>query len=265
MKEFVEYQKKIPYSVLTICNTLTKYARKYVQENNQLNNIHTKERDIILTDIINYIGYMNNCDMALIPKDLHNDKEITEDVPADILLTTLVNNLANYIFKYDLFGKIYLSNPMNKLKNNLNYNDSVLIIINFINYISKTNQFERTFTIRDLYEKYKEQDYNSKMTELKDFLILTDSYNKKLINGETLIFLFQEIAAKHNLKYISNDGKYHYIDSISESIGRSEMFSFDSRKLDNELNALAYAYYKLTPNEMPIITVIKKKIKEMKR
>ena len=46
---------------------------------------------------------------------------------------------------------------MNEVKEKFDANDGATVLLDFINYIAKINDFDRTFTMKDLYAKYQKQ------------------------------------------------------------------------------------------------------------
>ena len=268
-KEFIEFQSengRAPYSASTICFCLTEYAKKYINEKRLLTkNIDINIRDAVLVDVINYMGMVGCIDFALYTKDLYDGKKHNDYVEPQTLITLLVNHLGNYIFKHNLVNSITRNKHMNNVKDIFDINDGILIIIDFINYITEVNKYDRVFTIKDLYEKYKNQHYNLKMQELKEFLESTNEYNEKLLNNESINSIFEQMAKENALKYVDNNGTYHYTDDISIERGNSKMDFIDTRFVDKEIYAMAYAFAKMKNNEQSQIPIIDKKILEMKK
>ena len=241
-KDFIEYKSEsgmVPYSAATICFCLTDYAKKYIKEEHKLiKNIAPEVRDAVLVDAINYLGAVAWCDFGLYTSDLYDNKKHDDYVETQILLTLLQNHYANYIFKQDLVKSVLRNNHMNKCTEEFNINDGVLVIVDFINYIARTNEYDRVFTIGDLYEKYKIQKHNIEMKQLRKFLESTSKYNKRIIDGQSINYIYNKIIDEDKTKDI---------------------------KIDEEFNALAYAFAKLKTNEKSQIPVIDKKILEMKK
>lgn len=268
-KEFVEYHSengKIPYSASTLCFCLTQYARNYIkQERKLIANVDNKVRDAVLVDAINYLGAQAWCDFALYTRDLHDNRIDEEYVDPQALLTVIQNFYANYIFDQNLVESVLRNRHMNECREEFNANDGALVLIDFINYVANVNEYDRTFTIRDLYEKFKIQHHNKEMNQLKKFLESTNGYSEKLANGESIDSIFEEMAKEHNLKYVAEDGTYHYTDVIRNRVGQSKMHSWDAQEVDEEIYAMAYAYAKMKSDEQSQVQVIDKKILEMKK
>ena len=94
---------------------------------------------------------------------------------------------------------------------------------------------------------------------------LTGQYNEELASGKSIYAIFTSMAHKHDLKYVAEDGTYHYSDVIRNRIGQSEMYSWDAQEVDEEIYAMAYAYAKMKSDEQSQVQVIDKKILEMKK
>ena len=268
-KEFIEYQSengKAPYFTSTICYCLTQYARNYIKENHILTkDVDKKIRDAVLVDAINYFGAQNGCDFALYTKDLYENRTDEKEVAPEVLLTIMLYYCANYIFKRDLVESVLRNKHMNECREKFNANDGALVIIDFINYIAKQNEYDRIFTIIDLYEKYKFQLHAQEINDLREFLELTNQYSEKLLNGENIELIFKKMAEKYGLKFVAEDGTYHYTDIIRDRVGQSEMFFWDAEDIDKEIYAISYAYAKLNDNSESQVPIVNKKILEMKK
>ncbi len=269
-KEFIEYHSetgRIPYSASTICFCLTNYAKDYINENHKIiTNINKKVRDAVLVDAINYIGSQGCCDFALYTSDLYNYQEPNVEVDPQCLLTIFTNHIAYYMFNQGIVESVLKNNYMNECTEQFDANDGAIVLLDFINYISKKNDFDRTFTIAELFKKFKVQKHNIEMKILKEFLELTSKYSEKLVNGRSIDAIFDSMAREHNLKYVADDGSYHYTDIISARVGQSQMFSWDAQEVDEEIFAMAYAFEKMNDSQqIPKTEIINKKILEMKK
>lgn len=269
-KEFIEYHSEngtIPYSVSTLCFCLTQYAKDYITENRKItSNIDKKIRDAVLVDAINYLGVQSYCDFALYTQDLYDDKRHEEIVDPQCLLTAVVNHYAYYMFNQGIVESVLRNNHMNECTEQFDANDGAIVLLDFINYISKKNDYDKTFTIREIYEKFKRQRHNGEMNELKKFLELTSKYSLELANGRSIDAIFESMALKHNLKYVAEDGTYHYTDTIRDMVGQSQMYFWDAEEVDEEVYAMAYAYAKMDNDSMQSsqTEIINKKILEMR-
>lgn len=270
-KKFIEYHSengRIPYSASTLCFCLTQYVRNYISSNREnIANIDKDVRDAVLVDAINYLGTFGGCDFALYTKDLYSGRVDDEEVDAQCLLTTIQNFYATYIFQHGIVESVLRNNHMNNCKEEFDANDGAIVILDFINYVSQVNGYDKKFRFMDLYEKFKIQDHNAQMNRLKDFLEKTSKYSEMLATGETIDSIFRNMAIAHNLKNISEDGTYHYTDVISDRVGQSEMFSWDKKEVEEEIYAMAYAYGKMysESKEQPKTEVINQKLLEMKK
>ncbi len=270
-KEFIEYHSengRIPYLASTLCYCLTQYVRNYISSNREIiANIDKNVRDAVLVDAINYLGTHGGCDFALYTKDLYSGKVDDEQVDAQMLLTTVQNYYATYIFQYGMVESVLRNKHMNNCKDEFDVNDGAIVIVDFINYLAQVNGYDRVFTIKDLYEKFKILDHDVEMNRLKKFLEKTSKYSERLASGESIDSIFEDVASEHNLKCISEDGTYHYTDVISHRVGQSEMFSWAKKEVEEEIYAMAYAYAKMSSDikEQPKTAIINKKILEMKK
>lgn len=270
-KEFIEYHSengRIPYSASTLCFCLTQYARNYISSNREISaNIDKNVRDAVLVDAINYLGTFGGCDFALYTKDLYSGRVDDEQVDAQCLLTTVQNFYATYIFQHGMVESVLRNNHMNDCTNEFDANDGAIVIVDFINYLAQVNGYDRKFTIKDLYEKFKIQDHNAEMNRLKKFLEKTSKYSEMLATGETIDSIFKNMAIAHDLKNISEDGTYHYTDVISSRVGQSEMYSWDKKEVEEEIYAMTYAYGKMYSDakEQPQTEIINQKLLEMRK
>ena len=250
-KEFIEYQEKTLHcSTSTVCYCLTNYAKDYIKNDNEkIVNIDTKIRDAILVDAINYLGSQAWCDFGLYTCDLYDNRKRDAYVEPQALLSAITNYYANYIFDEGITKSVLRNNHMNEVKKEFDVNDGAIVLLDFINYIAKINDFDRTFTMKDLYDKYLKLHHKMELKELKRFLELSGNYTQRLQNGETVD---------------------NILDTIKEKNGVSDLEKVSSWQkvlIDDELYVLTYAYAKLddetkleTDNE-----VINAKIKEMSK
>lgn len=270
-KEFIEYHSetgRIPYSASTLCCCLAQYVRNYISSNREIiANIDKDVRDAVLVDAINYLGTYGGCDFALYTEDLYSGRVDDEQVDAQCLLTTVQNFYATYIFQHGMVESVLRNNHMNNCTNEFDANDGAIVIVDFINYLAQVNDYDRKFTIKDLYEKFKTQDHRAEMNRLKEFLEKTSKYSEMLATGETIDSIFKNMSIAYDLKNISEDGTYHYTDVISSRVGQSEMFSWSKRAIETEIYAMAYAYAKMSSDikKHPQTEIINKKILEMKK
>ena len=266
-KEFIEYQsedKKIPYPASSLCLCLTKYAKEYVKENSKItSNIDPKVRDAVLVDAINYLGIQGGCDFALYTEDLYDESKREVEVDPQCLLTAVVNHYAYYIFNQGIVESVLRNNHMNECTEQFDANDGAIVLLDFINYIAKRNDYDRKFTIAEMYEKFKTQCHNNEMRELKKFLELSSKYSDKLAVGVSVDSIFESMASENDLAYIDDDGRYYYTFKLENRL----MYPWDAKKVDEEISAIAYAYEKtdVENKEQPKIDIINKKILEMKK
>lgn len=270
-KEFIEYfniKGTIPYSASTLCFCLTRYAKEYISsDRNLISNIDTKIRDAVLVDFINYLGMNGGIDFALYTYNLYDNRIEDEYVDPQCILTAVPNHCACYIFNEGIVDSVLMNKHMNECTKSFDVNDGIKVLLDFINYIAEKNDFDRIFTINELHEKAQIQNYKKEQNKLKSFLQHVSLYSEKLESGKNIDLIFDEMALKHDLKYISKRGRYYYTDDIKDLVEQSEMFSFDVDDIEKEIYAMAYAYEKTKSDNKtkPKTDIIRKKIREMKK
>ena len=207
-KEFVEYQNErgtIPYPASTLCFRLTKYAQEYILNNRKnISNIDPNVRDAVLTDAINYLGAQGYCDFRLYTKDLYKSEEHTFYVEPDCLITAAFRRFSYYMFNYDMVESVLRNNHMNECREEFDVNDGLTVLLDFVNFITEKNDYDRVFTLNDFYESAKKQEQSFKLRQLKYFLEHTSKYSERLQNQENIDDIFDQMAKNNDLKYISN-------------------------------------------------------------
>lgn len=250
-KEFIEHQEKTLHcSTSTVCYCLTNYAKDYIKNDNEkIANIDTKIRDAVLVDAINYLGSQAWCDFGLYTCDLYDNRKRDAYVEPQALLSAITNYYANYIFDEGITKSVLRNNHMNEVKKEFDVNDGAIVLLDFINYIAKINDFDRTFTMKDLYDKYLKLHHKMELKELKRFLEFSGNYTQRLQRGETVDNILDTIKEKNGVSSLE------------------KVSSWQKVLIDDELYVLTYAYAKLddetkleTDNE-----VINAKIKEMSK
>lgn len=244
-KEFIEYTSdngKMPYKKSDVLLCLTQYAKYYIKEkHNLISDIDSDVRDNSIVDLINYIGSDNWVNFALSTNDLYCNNIINyEQVDPQCLLTIAFNYCSYYTFKIKVTNlkDIYI-------------NDEIKVLIDFLNFISKAHDYDRIFSLKDLYDNFKTIQYKNEMEQLKSFLELTGIYSRKLINGLDIDYLF-------NTECLIDSPKYSL---------RKRINNYTNPKINkNNLYALAYAYEKvnIANKKEPHNKIIMKKISEMK-
>lgn len=158
-------------------------------------------------------------------------------------------------FNEGITKSVLRNNHMNEVKEEFDANDGAIVLLDFINYIAKVNDFDRTFTMKDLYDKYQKQHHKIELKELKRFLELSGSYTQRLQTGETVDAILDDIKRKNDI----------YEFKLLRKTELEEIPWWKKKDINKELDALTYAYAKLddenrveTDNE-----IIKDKIKEM--
>ena len=268
-KTFVEYHSddvKKPNLEYTFCSCLTNYAIDYVAENRSaISNIDKKVRDAVLVDSINYLGFHGGCsgctEFGLYTEELYDTKnEKAEKLDTHYLLTAIQYFYAIYIFQYGMVESVLENSIMTNCTDKFGANDGATVLVDFINYIAQVNDYDRKFTIKDLYEKFKIREHKNEMNRLKDFIEKSSEYRERLVDGETIDDIFTDMAIKHNLSSISDDGEYIYTDL-------DKMYPWSNREIEEEIYAMSYAYEKMSSDikEQPQTEIINQKILEMKK
>ena len=268
-KEFIEYRSdtgRMPYSAHTVCCCLTQYVRNYIATSrSKIANIDEEVRDAVLVDAINYLASQVGVDFGLSTELLHSSRVDKETVDGQCLLTLVQNFYSMYIFQHGIVKSVWINRYMNDCKDKIDANDGARVLVDFINYLAEVNDYDRKFTMNDLYEKFRKFEHDNEMNILKEFLEKVSKYSERLANGESIDTIYSDVAREHNLKYISEDGTYHYTDIIRKRAGRSEMRPWDARRVEEEIYAMAYAYGKMAKSieAEPQTKIIIKKILEM--
>lgn len=267
-KTFIEnYSNNVkkPYLEYTLCSCLTDYAIDYIAEDRSIiSNIDKNIRDAVLVDAINYLGLHGGCsgcsEFGLYTEDLYDTKIGAEKLDTQYLLIAIQYFYAIYIFQYGMVESVLENNITTNCTEQFDANDGAKVLVDFINYIAQVNDYDRRFTIKDLYEKFKIQEHKAEMNRLKDFIEKSSEYSERLVAGESIDSIFNDIAIKHNLSSISDDGKY--IDNDLD-----EMYPWTKKSIEEEIYAMAYAYGKMSDDikEQPQTEIINKKMLEMKK
>ena len=208
-------------------------------------------KTLMLKDAIRFCGCRINLNYPQTIMELHNNPgECMRIFDSRWLISTLLDCLPRYIFDKNFLAKLVTSYSL-LLDKNYDITEAANAIVNFLNYIVKSNNFNRTFTIIDLYNKYLEQQHKMKLNELKRFLKLSANYTKRLQANEKIENLLDEVIMPKDFSILK----------------REKFEELLNRDLTEELDALTYAYAKLddearveTDNE-----IIKTRIKEMSK
>lgn len=266
-KEFKPNESdKQTYRISAICNTLASYAKDYINEDKkQIFNKELRIRNAVLVDAINYLGIINGCEFDLCTKNLYSGKKYQKKVDVFYLLSFMTKYYADYIFNQDMVESVLINCYTNSCREQFSQNDGALVLIDFINFISKKNGFDKLFTLKELREKAQIKKHNEQLEQLKSFLIKAGMYYERMQNGEDVNSIYQKIRISCNLKFVGKDGRYYYTSDFAQEYGRKEMFIWDKNIAENEICALTYAYAKMYNNSMSNITIVNQKIKEMSK
>ena len=148
------------------------------------------------------------------------------------------------MFNGDVVNSVLLNNHMNNCTKEFDPNDGAIVLLDFINYVAEVNNYDRVFTIKELFDRAKKQKHKRDLHELKSFLNLSNQYEQRLNNGESINSIYAEMAASHSFIGIREDGAYLYNKRIRDEIGIEEMCLFERNKVEKKLYAICYAYEK---------------------
>ena len=254
-EEFIISKKgnvKITYTAFTLCNCLRQSIKNYLKnENNLTKNINPEVRDNILAGSINYIGIETCCDICVNPKELHIEGINDEFIFSKNIMEVIEKFYAEYVFEENKHSK--------------NIIEILLVVTDFLNYISKISNYAKIITTKKLFEIYKKQKHQNELSQLKHFIESTDTYRSRLINGEDINSILMDIKDKHQISYDSEDGVYHYNDKMQRKAGATIVPTWKAKEIDADICGLSYAYAKINGNELSQIKEIDKNILEMKR
>lgn len=271
-REFVEVTEKGPSldnGIDNICDDLTIYAKKYIRNERPLiENIDKRVRDAVLVDVINALGCTYSYVPAVYASELEEEEGFEDSalsVEGNTILSIAFDYFSDYAFGEDIVDSVLLSCFTGPIDNKFEAEEGRLVILDFLNFISKSNEFDRTFTFKDLLDRYNGNRYTREMNQLFSFLNKVEVFERKLDSGITIEELYKAFANRHNLDLNAKSGKYSYNEQTRYLKGRSLMCRTDIEETDRELYALAYAFAKHNEGEKSNIKLIDSKIKEMKR
>lgn len=254
-----------PYSASKICYNLTEYAKGYIKHDESLEN--TKIRDAVLVDFINYIASYSGCDFGLYSQDLYEKMNDENLIEPEYLITILLNYIPAYLFGQNYVESVTANAHMHTCDTEINPHIGATFLVDFANFILQINDYENVYTLKELYNEYKEKEHKKELAKLREFLTLTGKYFDMLEEEIDIDVIYEYMARRYNLKEIDEDGTYHYNDALSNRFGRSEFFLCDKEDFDEDIYAMGYAFAKTMPNDVDTINtqIIKDKILEMKQ
>lgn len=261
-KELIEYQEElspVPNHPVMISKYLLEQTKKYIKKEK---NIKTTEELVIeervILDALGHVLNFLNCDY----KNRMDNDILEEQLNYQYIITLLFIFFASYPFEKEK-KRVY--------SDTLTDQEVASILVTFLNEIVHENDYERTFTVRDLYQQYDYQDYQMKMLSLKAFLYKTSTYYKMLDAGITVDSLLKSYLEEEGIDHISKYGNCYYTKEMKELLGASEIEipKLESERILKEIDALCYAYAKLSSRksdlQKPKSKLIYARIKEMKR
>ena len=269
-KTFIEYNDKvIEYDGHTICEVIAQYAKDYVKMDSDFDmifDIDCDVRDAVLINMVNYLSSVNKSHFHFNKRELYNNKKATKKkVDGQTILSVLFNHLSVHLFNDNLVNSVMLDGRRHDCHVPFDVDDGRKVIIEFVNYVSERNGFDRTFTLDDFYAKYKELSYKYEMDKLKVFLYKVNDYTNKLVKGENIDDIYKRLLNSYDLKYISKSGNYYFNDETADKKFRECMNQTEIKEINKELYPLLYAYEKYKDNcKHTDNETIKKRIKEMK-
>lgn len=266
-KDFIEYSDNfIEYNGYSICEVVAQYAKDYVQIDRDLTyDVDEDIKDAVLVNIVNYLSSVNKSHFYFKARHLYNNKVTKEKVDGQTILSVLFNHLSVHLFNDDLVQSVLLDGRRHNCRVPFNVNEGRKVVIDFVNYVSEINGFDRYFTLDDFFNKYKELSYKHEMNKLKVFLYKVNDYTNRLAKGENIDDIYKKLINSYNLKYICKSGNYYFTDEKRDKEFRECMNQTEIKEFNKELYPLLYAYEKYKDNcKHTDNETIKKKIKGMK-
>lgn len=251
--------EEVLFDPITFCYCLAQYAKDYVKETTE-SSIKKDIKDAVLVTFINNTGYNYNVLMELKVKELYNDLTLKGKVKGEDLLQAALLDCYCFIDK-GICETVLNENDTHNCSEPFDEELGLLILADFMNYMAKRNGLKPVLTVDNLYRSYKEKEYNIRMEELREFLLIVEEYSQRLSKGYSIDDIYEEIAEVEELLVTSSDGEYCDLEG-------NEMDPITNQRLNQKWYALAYAYAKLNPEteateELKNI-IIKEKILEMR-
>ena len=246
--------------IYTIYNNLVNFTIDYIKEDSpNISNISVSIKDGVLINLLNNvgIGYGNYT-----IDELYDFQSDFYSFNTEAFLKYVVKFIASYIFDIDIVKSVLEDYDYGFHSRCIEFdpNDGVKVLVDFLNYIAKRCSYNHTFTTYELYVINEYQKYKREMKQLKEFLIKTGEYSKKLANDENINDIFDELINKLNLIYDAENNSLH-----NKVVPEAKSLVFISG-VDEEIDALAYAYAKddKVKNEIPENELIRKRLIEMR-
>ena len=254
----MESELKESIDIYAIYNNLLNFTIDYIKEDSpNISNISVLVKEAVLMDPLNIIGYFYE---DFTTKDLHSLESCYYPFNKEGFLKYVVVNYAYYMYDVDIVKSVLEHYKNHLCRMEFNPNDGIKVLVDFLNYIVKRCGYDHTFTPYELYVINEYAKYKREMKQLKEFLIKTGEYSKKLANDENINDIFDELINKLNLIYDAENNSLH-----NKVVPEAKSLVFISG-VDEELDALAYAYAKddKVKNEMPENELIRKCLIEMR-
>lgn len=263
-EEFIEYKGKRKILTSIICFCLVEYAKDYIKENRSaIANISRNVRDAVLIDIINFFPREHYYNNEVCITDLYREKEEKEKVAPNYLLTILREKYKTYLFEYRSLESVLEDVYGNGCLIEFDINDGIKVLFDFMNYIAEVNGYDRKFTMKELYDEYKNKEYKDEMEMLKNFLEKTSKYSLELAKGKNIFDIYIRLLKKYNISNVNKDGNYYLNENVLKQL---LILDWKCVGIDEEIYALAYAYAKMCEEtkELTNIEILDAKILEMK-
>ena len=267
VRKYFKYQdndEKNTYSDYDFYFCLTQYAKDYIAQGVNLN-IESQVRDAILADSINYFSNRLGVNLVLHVDELYVHKKYVSVVDPECLLDTVLKYYSFYMFSHNMVDSILNNKKIYQCETTFDVSDAISILINFINYISKVNNFGRIFTVKELYNQYCQEQYKQDMLELKEFLRLVARFGQLTLMGKNVQSILEMIGRENDLHLCVCDNKYRYVKKEKRISGFTKVIPVDSKKVDDCLYALAYFCGKQGNQEIKDIDILSQKVLEMKK
>ncbi len=156
------------YFVSTICFWMLDYAKEYVKHKNKMiKDIDSRLRDVVLVNLINYIGGQGDLDFGLTIDSIYSKNNDNIKLNSEIVINYLIDMFSKYIFTEDI-----VMDAVENLDTGLEImefgaGEIVMVIIDYLNFIAKKNNYRGTFTAGYLEYCYSKKRGNKGQNELK--------------------------------------------------------------------------------------------------
>ncbi len=141
------------------CFNLTEYAKRYVREykgREAVKDINGGLVEAVIVDAINFIGMRCGFDFGLNVQRLYakTDQKFPK-VSAVDTITGMIHYFGSYMFDQPdgktISHSVTYNKHLNAWSEPFDPDLGARVLVDFINYVAQTNNFDRTFSVRELY------------------------------------------------------------------------------------------------------------------